>query len=134
MQNIFSRVRTSASWEFTGAGITCKAGVQESGSYRLLYFKFIFKSLIITTSSQLGGVSQGAPCNFGDLTEIWRNRAGYPNRRLNSWKKKKRRIVAFQCSSCKEEVKEDDKAMQCDLCEYARCQVHADKLNWPYIF
>jgi len=42
------------------------------------------------------------------------------------------RTMAFLCSSCKEEVNEDDKAMQCDLCEsweYVRCLRGPDKLD-----
>ena len=40
--------------------------------------------------------------------------------------------MALQCSSCKEEVTEDDKAMQCDLCEsweHMRCLRGPDKLD-----
>ena len=40
--------------------------------------------------------------------------------------------MAFQCSSCKEEVTEDDKAMQCDLCEswkHVRCLRGPDKFD-----
>jgi len=40
--------------------------------------------------------------------------------------------MAFQCSSCKKEVTEDDKAMQCDLCEsweHVSCLRGPDKLD-----
>ena len=40
--------------------------------------------------------------------------------------------MAFQCSSCKKEVTEEDKAMQCDLCEsweHVSCLRGPDKLD-----
>ena len=40
--------------------------------------------------------------------------------------------MAFECSGCREEVKEEDKAMQCDLCEsweHVRCLRGPDKLD-----